>query len=587
MRVKNQLYIIYFSAIFIPTLIIGGFLLTNTRNLLINHYKNQVEADNVRVKSIMFDVTTTVNNLSDELFNDKNLQTLLKTRYETVNEAVNYSSNFTKINNFIKKNAFISSIEIYTNNLTLYNNGYYKAISNEIKEMEWYQQAVSHADIHWKSLERQDSWNHATQELCLIRRIPVITTNEYAILVIRISNNYLKNRIRNNQLTNIITVGQDPIFYSTERSLAGTIIDLPIDYTKPQYVYSGSIRLQHKDSIAYISTLQSYISKDKIYISTFDPTAYNDAKSIILVCGAIVLISSLFPFIMIVIFTKQFSLRIVTLRKEMRKASEGNYHIIDTFKGKDEISEAFSDLKVMIQSIINMNAMMYEAKLKEQVFINQQQEMEFKMLASQINPHFLYNTLETIRMKALKEGNKEIASSILLLGKSMHYVLENTGSTKATLDKELEYISTYLAIQKLRFKDRVNYTLDIQENLNLKDFYILPLLLQPIVENAIIHGLEGIEENGQIVVQIRTIHNEYLLIDIMDNGMGMDECKLSSLLYNINRKVENKTSSIGIYNINRRIKLFYGDAYGMCIKSHPNDGTLVSLTLPLQNSKEG
>lgn len=587
MRVKKQLYFIYFSAIFIPTLIIGSFLLTNTLNLLINHYKNQVEADNIRVKSIMFDVTTTVSNLSDELFIDKNLQALLKTRYATVNEAVNYSSNFTKINNFIKKNAFISSIEIYTSNSTLYNNGYYKAITDEIKNMEWYQQAVTHADIHWKSLERQDSWNHATQELCLIRRIPVITTTEYAVLVIRISNNYLKNRIQNNQLTNIITVGQDPIFYSTERNITGTIVDLPIDYDKTQYVYSGNVRLHHKDSIAYISTLQSYTSKDKIYISTLDFHAYNDAKNIILVCGAIVLISCLLPFIVIVIFTKQFSSRIVTLRREMRKASEGNYHIIDTFKGKDELSEAFSDLKLMIQSIIDMNALMYEAKLKEQVFINQQQEMEFKMLASQINPHFLYNTLETIRMKALKEGNKEVSNSIMLLGKSMHYVLENTGSSKATLDKELEYISTYLAIQKLRFKDRVNYTLNIQENLNLKDFFILPLLLQPIVENAIIHGLEGIDENGQIVIHIKTIHNEFLHIDILDNGLGMDETTLSSLLCNINTKDGNKTSSIGIYNINRRIKLFYGDAYGMHIKSHPNEGTLVSLTLPIHNIMEG
>lgn len=587
MRVKKQLYFIYFSAIFIPILIIGTFLLANTLNLLLTHYKNQAEADNVRVKSIMFDITTTVYNISDDLFKDKNLQDLLKTRYTSVQEAVKHSSNYTKLYNYIQKNAFISSIEIYTNNPTIYNNGYYKAVTDEIKNMEWYQQAVKQADIHWKSLERLDNWKHTTQELCLIRRIPVIATNEYAVLVIRISDNYLKNRIQNNLLINIVTVNQDPIFYSTERNTTGTNLTIPIDYSKSQYVYSGKLRFRNKDSIAYISTLLSYTSKDKIYISTIDLHAYDDARGIILICSAIILIASFLPFIMIVIFTNQFSSRIVTLRGEMRKASEGDYHIIDTFKGEDELSEAFSDLKVMIQSIITMNAKMYESEIKEQLLRNQQQKMEFKMLASQINPHFLYNTLETIRMKAFKEGNKDVANAIMLLGRSMHYVLENTGSTSTTLDKELEYISTYLAIQKLRFNDRVNYTLTIPDDMNLKEYQILPLLLQPIVENAIIHGLEGIEENGQISIDVKTNYDEFLLIDIYDNGLGMTEDALSSLMNNIKVKDETKTSSIGIYNINQRIKLFYGEAYGIQIKSCPNEGTLVSLTLPLHNMMEG
>ncbi|WP_066716630.1 hypothetical protein [Clostridium sp. Marseille-P299] len=99
MRVKKQLYFIYFSAIFIPILIIGTFLLANTLNLLLTHYKNQAEADNVRVKSIMFDITTTVYNISDDLFKDKNLQDLLKTRYTSVQEAVKRSSNYTKLYN--------------------------------------------------------------------------------------------------------------------------------------------------------------------------------------------------------------------------------------------------------------------------------------------------------------------------------------------------------------------------------------------------------------------------------------------------------------------------------------------------------
>jgi two-component system sensor histidine kinase YesM len=534
----------------------------------------------------MFDVTTNVYNISDEIFNDKSLQKLLATRYKTKQEATNNSINYTKISNFMKRNASISAIELYTTNPTIYEYGVFKPVTDEISSAEWYQQALKQADIHWKSIQSIDTWKHTNQELCLIRRIPIISTKEYAVLVIKVSNVYLKNRIQINSLFNTVTVNDDPIFFSTNRSKTGSLLDLPINYNKSQYMYAGQLTYENKESIAHISTLLPYISKDKIYISTLDFKALNDASYIIMVCSAIILVASIAPFIMIALFTNQFSSRIITLRGEMHKASKGDYHIIDNFRGDDELSEVFSDLKVMIQSIIQMDAQMYEAKIQEQVLKNQQQKMEFKMLASQINPHFLYNTLETIRMKAFTEGNREVANAIKLLGKSMHYVLENTGTSSTTLKKELDYISTYLAIQKLRFNERVNYTLNISDDMDLDEYQILPLLLQPVVENAILHGLEGAEENGQIYIDVKTKDDEVLLINIFDNGLGMTEDELDSLTNNIQVHKKTKTSSIGLYNINQRIKLFYGEAYGMTIKSRPNEGTLVALTLPLHNTME-
>jgi two-component system, sensor histidine kinase YesM len=270
----------------------------------------------------------------------------------------------------------------------------------------------------------------------------------------------------------------------------------------------------------------------------------------------------------------------------MHKASKGDYDIIDKFNGDDELSEVFSDLKVMIQSIKERDARMYDAKIQEQLLKNQQQRMEFKMLVSQINPHFLYNTLETIRMKAFTQGNKDVANAIKLLGKSLHYVLENTGTTTTTLKNELDYIKTYLSIQKLRFEDKVNYTLNIHDHMDLEEYQILPLLLQPIVENSILHGLKDMEENGQIYIDVSMKDDEFLQIDIFDNGLGMGEEALSNLIDTIQTRKKNKTVHIGLYNINQRIKLYYGDSYGMKIKSRPKEGTLVSLTLPLHTTLE-
>lgn len=585
-QVKKQLYFIYYSAILIPILIIGFFLIIYTRILLLDHYQNQVEADNSRVKSIMFDVTTSVYNISDEIFNDKDLRNLLATRYSSKQEADRSCSNYTKVKNFINKNTFISSIEIYTTNPTIYKYASIIPVTDEIIRKDWYQHGIQHADITWRSYNSIDSWNHTSQELCLIRRIPIISTKEYAVLIIKISNNYLKNRIQRNSLFNAVSVNKDPVFFSTQRTLSGQFLPVPIDYGKSQYQFSGQLSYEDKKCIANISTLLPYSSKDRIYITTLDFAALPDVNNIILLCTATIILGSALPVVFIVQFTNKFSARIVTLRGEMHKVSRGDYHIIDDFKGEDEISEVYSDLKVMIRSIQQMDARMYEAKLQEQVLKNQQQKMEFKMLASQINPHFLYNTLETIRMKALTEGNPEVANVIKLLGKSMHYVLENTGTSSTTLKKELDYISIYLTIQKLRFNDRVNYTLHVADNMILEDYQILPLLLQPIVENAILHGLEGTENRGQIVIEVKTKGDELLLIDISDNGLGMTKEELDELTDSINERNKKSTSSIGLYNINQRIKLFYGEAYGMTIKSSPLEGTLVSLTLPLHNVME-
>lgn len=586
-NVKKQLNLIFFISLILPILIIGITLIFNAKKLLSEHYKNMIEKDNTRVKSIMFDVTTSVYNISDEIFMDKSLQTLLATRYANQQDANKSCSTYYKeLSDYLTRNTFISSIELYTTNSTLSTYATIHPVTYDIIKSDWYNEASNHADVIWRTLESVDYWKHTSWELSLLRRIPVISTGEYAVLVIRVSNNYLKNRIQDDTLFYTLTVNQDPVFFSTQRDLAGSPLTVPIDYEKAVYLYSGQLEFNEEKTIAHISTLAPYNSKDKIYITTLDFNAVPDSGNIIFIITIIIVLGSIIPYFIFNIFTHWFSTRIITLRGEMRKASKGNYNIIDNFNGNDELTDVFSDLKLMIQSIKEMDSKMYETKIQEQVLKNQQQKMEYKMLASQINPHFLYNTLETLRMKALMEGNPGIANAIKLLGKSMHYVLENNGTSSTTLKKELDYISTYLAIQKLRFNDRVNYTLEVPEDLNLEECEILPLLLQPVVENSILHGLERVKYTGLIKIGVLTKEDELLIIQILDNGLGMNEEELAKLRADIRISKRKSNMNIGLYNINQRIKLFYGEAYGMEIQSQPKEGTQVTLTIPLHMKME-
>ena len=140
----------------------------------------------------------------------------------------------------------------------------------------------------------------------------------------------------------------------------------------------------------------------------------------------------------------------------------------------------------------------------------------------------------------------------------------------------------YLIIQKLRFSERVNYEIHVDENLNPENLEILPLFLQPLVENAISHGLEEVERYGLINIHVSSKDDEYLLIDVEDNGLGMDEATLTALKRKLAMPGMHYTSSIGLYNIAQRIRLFYGEKYSMQVESKEGVGTKVSLILPLK-----
>lgn len=224
-----------------------------------------------------------------------------------------------------------------------------------------------------------------------------------------------------------------------------------------------------------------------------------------------------------------------------------------------------------------------------------QLEMRYKMLSSQINPHFLFNTLETIRMKALSSGDKEVATMLRILASLLRYNLSVEGKP-VPLIKELEAIQNYLNIQHFRFGERVSY--DIATTCDVQNIMILPLLIQPIVENSFLHGLENRVSGGFIYIFITqdSKNSDDILITVKDNGCGMDEEQIKALTQKMNvtdplnsaqtSGVHNSTdesdsskASIGMANVNSRIKLFYGPEYGITIQSEPGEGTSVILKI--------
>ncbi len=578
LKIKGQLYLVYIVAIFVPVFIIGAYLFFNSYQMIWGHYVANLKSDNLRVRSIIGDTTTSITNICDDISVDAELQKILFTQYASWDMAQDDLKNYTQITNYLARYTEVSSITLYTTNPTLHDYGYIKKAPEALQSEAWFQQVNSSYKYFWTtSMVTTKLGNHVT-ELRLAKKIPILRTNNYAILVITVSNNYLKSRVDSNTLFVDITVNDNPIFYSNwgNREFA---VDYPIDYSKPYFSFSGRSIYGTLNQLLEISTYKPIKSIDKIYIVSSDPEAIAYTQRVLIITVTIVLIGLIVPLIIISVFTKKFSSRVDTLHHEMHQVSNGNYNIIDNFKGDDELAELFHDLQTMILNIKERDREIFDEKISKQKLINHQQKMELEILSSQINPHFLYNTLETIRMKAFQVGNLEVAEATKLLGKYMRHNLESSGN-RTNLKTDLEYIVIYLRIQKLRFTSRINFEISVDPDINTAEYPILPLLIQPIVENAIIHGIEQRLENGQIKIHI-CLEAENLTLSVSDNGGGMSFETLAKLNYKLQNPPKHANSSIGLSNINQRVQLFYGPEYGLTITSVHGEGTIVYLKLPL------
>lgn len=589
-KIKRQLYQIYTVVVVVPILLIGAFLIACIYHLMIDSHTDLLRSDSYRVRNIIFDLTRELYGISKDISFDGGVRGILAKEFESRQDYVSAVDENEILSSYAQTYAQISKIEIYTDNPYLTNYKQFVQVDENVAETVWYQQALEKTGVFWRAIPWKDGYRDAVWDLCLVKGIPLINSPYHAVLVIHIDINYLQIWTDSTEYESVMSVDRGPVFYATDAGKLGKAMPLAVNYEEPYFRYNGIEKVDGQTCFAEIVTLHAYQSRSRIYLCSLDKKGYKNIQEIMLICVLITLTALVIPGILIHIFTNYFTDRVMLLRQEMHKVSNQDYELIPAFRGKDELSEAFGDLQIMVENIKEQEARAFEAQIKEQELLIRQQEMEFKMLASQINPHFLYNTLETIRMRAFSAGDKEVAKAIKLLGKSMRYVLENIGTSFTTLAEELHHVDEYIEIQQLRFGERIGYQRQIEEGLDSEDYHILPLLLQPMVENAIVHGLDEMEEGGLVKVSIyrRTpdeAGEEFLIIDVEDNGCGMTEEALGRLRREIEIRDLSRSKSIGLYNINQRMKLHYGEGYRVHVYAEPGKGTRVRLVLPAEKMR--
>ena len=263
------------------------------------------------------------------------------------------------------------------------------------------------------------------------------------------------------------------------------------------------------------------------------------------------------------------------LEKSVKELEEGNLDADIYMGGSYEVQhlgKSVQDMKFRIKGLMQDIVNEHEEKRKS----------EFDSLQAQINPHFLYNTLDIIVWQIENEKQSEAVHTVTALARFFRLSL-GKGKNIVTVKDEIDHVKNYLMIQHMRFKNKFDYEFDIAED--VLELPSLKLMLQPLVENAIYHGMEFMDGDGMIMVKAWRKEDE-LYLSVADNGLGMTEDKVEMILTGKSTSGNGRGSGIGVKNVNERIKLYFGEAYGLTIDSEPDEGTTVIIHLPAKDEKE-
>lgn len=323
---------------------------------------------------------------------------------------------------------------------------------------------------------------------------------------------------------------------------------------------SGNDSTVFYSSIPYTEDLMlcTMIKNTNIFAQT------NDIINMIFKVGIVLLLSA-------VLFAIMVSGTIVKplqkLKIQMVEVSSGNLDSFFNYSGSDEISVLGTVFNQMLMDIKKLIKQVYDVQA-------QKRNAELRVLQSQINPHFLYNTLDTIQWKALDYNAYDVADMINSLSNFFRLSL-SCGKEFVTIYDETEHVRNYLEIQKMRYKDKVNYNINLTKQISQN--LIPKMIIQPLVENSIYHGLKLKKQKGTINIDIFQ-DNDQVKIEVEDSGLGINIEKLMEIRINLMNSIESE--HYGLYNINERLKLTFGDKYSISIDSKYGIGTKVSIKIP-------
>ncbi|WP_168121372.1 sensor histidine kinase [Paenibacillus sp. HB172176] len=408
------------------------------------------------------------------------------------------------------------------------------------------------------------------------------------------TSSFINKMMENGQTKGYIELRIKPSGLVTESSLSRSVLLLLNENNQALFQsYPGDLMFRSSAAIGNLQQVDQLLHMEgEDYIRFAKPVADtgwtllqfvslkeigNDSKMILIKHIYVPVSILILAFILSYALSRRLVKPLALLHQHMSLVGEGSFVLYER-EQKDEIKELADNFNRMISEINHLMEDQINSKIREQELSSLRVKAELAMLQQQINPHFLYNTLESVKYRAKQNDVEGINNIIMSLAEMLRYAVRG-GSQEVPLAEELKQINHYYTIQKIRMRDKLHMEWDIEEQaLNVR---VLKFILQPLVENAIEHGILQVHTGGRIAISASQ-DEQALVIEVKDNGVGMDEEELQELRASLewDEQNSNRDGGVGLKNVYQRLQLFYQGEASMQIESAIMKGTLIRLRIP-------
>ena len=571
--IKTKLFSIFFFAVLIPMLTSNLIIYNNISNNIIKEQKDEMKAIIQRVVLNLDRVMQDSISVSNQLYRSKVVDDFISMQYE---DPIEFYEGYMYMldNNFLRyyynsQNEY--SITIYTDNETISNSSDMVKLTSKIKRNKWYKDFINSN----KKVNISSSYNEDGDiGISLVKKLDYFSYDNEKILKIDMNyNSILKEIISeyNNFGVDIYICNDKHILFSNNELNSNKLKVSTIDEIIPK-----DILLEQEYEInGYNGICNIIVTAEKdIYNKIFN----NNKIKLIIIC--LLILNLLIPTIVILMVSYSITNRLSLLTLHLKKVKNGEFDTIDNNVGKDEIGSVMDNFNLMVVKIEDLIDVILKKDIEQKELELAKNRAELKALQSQINPHFMFNTLESIRMRSLIKGEEETAFIIENLAKLLRQSI-NWGEDNIKISDEIGFVNNYLAIQKYRFGDRLDFNVNILPICN--NIRIPKLSILTFVENSCIHGMEGVAYNVQIGIDI-IIEDDYLYICIADNGKGISVEKLNEIQHKINNcsfELINGGRGLGLLNVYMRLQRYSNNTMKFNIESNESYGTTIKIQLPV------
>lgn len=545
---KNKVLTSFILIALIPLSILGIFSYKTIKHMMINKETTYLESTFVQTSQVLNNQMDTYSNAIRSFCFNKQLISINR---------MNFVSNYDKYEAL----RFIDDLFVSTQTLipgikemTLYTDSNMGAHGNTVRPVD----EMEKFDWYPSLSENAANWFSEDDDIVCVHPLLDFSREKTSYIVMKISADEIEKILRSVDSKNISVAVMDEQNH-TVRDNGKTDIDREMiqkmENTDQLYIEERkyvSIKTPIEDTDWMVVMSASY---QEILLSTYFFSAI--VILIILLCFVVVVLASIW-------FSKRILLRIYQLKDNMQEVEKGSFIVTVTSDSKDEIGELIHGFSKMISKINELIEKNYKATVEKK-------EYELKALQAQINPHFLYNSLSLINWRALRIDATEISELARLLSDFYRTTL-NKGNSITVISQEMLNIKSYLQIQRIMHSNSFDVEYQIEEG--IANCTIPNLTLQPLVENAILHGLEKKNADGKLIIT-GIKRGDDLYIVIQDNGAGIPEHLLGNIL-------KSESRGYGLRNVNQRIKLVFGEEYGLLMDSVLGEGTRVTLKIPVQ-----